>query len=200
MGRKKLCVIVIFCTISCVCIMLSHWNKYVSPNYNGYKEEVNSKVNTKGELESDNKKQNNTSVKIDNKVAEKKKIANDKIVVKEKVNDDNTDVRNSSEKDLINNSNGSENEETYAAAFKVSKNEIMSSLSLIDKGRILIIASKLSTIDYKKIQELLKIGDEKGIITAIKLLKEKLSEKDYNKIRGIAEKFLNMEMVENQIH
>ena len=200
MSRKKLCFIVIFCTITCVYIMLNHWNKYVSPNYNGYKEEVNSKVNTKGELESDNKKQNNTNVKIDKKVVEKKKIVNDKIVVKEKVNDVNTDVRNSSEKDLINNSNGSENEETYAAAFKVSKNEIMSSLSLIDKGRILIIASKLSAIDYKKIQELLKIGDEKGIITAIKLLKEKLSEKDYTKIRGIAEKFLNMEMVENQIH
>jgi len=185
--------------------MLNYWSKQVGiDNYEQDKEQVNSKE--------DNKKLNNNIGVIDTKTEEKKKeeesknkTEDNKIVVDENVIKNNDNSITSNEESLISENkeesinDGSVEEEDYASAFKVSKSDIMSSLSLLDKGKILIIATKLSSVDYKKTQEFLQIGDEKGIINAMKLLKEKLSEEDYSKVREVAEKFLNMEIVENKL-
>lgn len=86
-----------------------------------------------------------------------------------------------------------------APVFKVSKEEIKEKLSLSDKQKLLLVARKLSPSDYEKINQYISNeGDEQGIIDAIKLLRDRLSDKDYEKIKEVAGKFLNMDVVEKK--
>lgn len=215
MSRKNLYIIVVFCTISCLCIMLNDWSKYQSVNYEQDKVEINSKIYNKEDLKVDNKKINEKNVVINKVVEQKKKaevekkkvednikIEDNKIIVSQKANENNDRPKSSSEQSYnndqtINSDYDIESDENYAAAFKVSKSDIINKLSISDKGKIFIIATKLSALDYSKTQQFFQMGDEKGIINAIRFLKKILSEKDYNKVREVAGKFLNMKMVEN---
>ena len=218
MSRKNLCIIVIFCTISCLCIMLNDWCKYQSVKYEQDKEEINSKINiikdlkvnitedSKEDLKVDNKKINRKIAAIDNIIEEDNKIGDNKIqdnkiVVNQKANEYNDNPNSKSEEsynnETINSDYDSGNDENYVAAFKVFKGDIINSLSISDKSKIFIISTKLSALDYTKTQQFFQMGDERGIINAIRFLKEILSAKDYNKVREIAGKFVNMKMVEN---
>ncbi|WML36614.1 hypothetical protein [Clostridium sp. OS1-26] len=65
-----------------------------------------------------------------------------------------------------------------------------------DKEKLLSIAAKLSAVDYEKINKYLQNGSDEDIKNTIKLLKSRLSDKDYEKVRVVAEKFINMDVVE----
>ena len=80
--------------------------------------------------------------------------------------------------------------------FKVSRSKINESLTLSDKAKLLSVASKLSAIDYEKVNKYIESGKDEDIKNAIKLLKERLSEKDYDKVKEVAKKFINMDVVE----
>lgn len=80
--------------------------------------------------------------------------------------------------------------------FKVSKSKIKDSLTLADKEKLLSVAAKLSAIDYEKINKYLENGSDEDIRNTIKLLKSRLSDKDYEKVKVVAEKFINMDAVE----
>lgn len=80
--------------------------------------------------------------------------------------------------------------------FKVSKAKISESLTLSDKAKLLSVASKLSAVDYEKINKYLGDSSDQNVKNAIKLLKERLSEKDYEKVKEVAKKFINMDVVE----
>lgn len=85
-----------------------------------------------------------------------------------------------------------------ASAFKVNVYDIEESLTLSDKVKLLSAAIKLAPVDYARVEEYLKSSDgEEGVIEALKLLKARLDDKDYQKIRDVADKFLNMDIVEN---
>ncbi|MBC2579837.1 hypothetical protein [Clostridium sp. DJ247] len=80
--------------------------------------------------------------------------------------------------------------------FKISKYKVKDSLTFTDKEKLLVIASKLSAVDYEKINEYLQKGSDEDIKNTIKLLRERLSDKDYEKVREVAGKFINMDVVE----
>lgn len=83
--------------------------------------------------------------------------------------------------------------------FKVSREEIKDKLTLSDKQKILSVARKLSPSDYEKINQYINNEDgDQGVIDAVKLLRDRLSDKDYEKIKEVAGKFLNMEVVEKK--
>lgn len=90
-------------------------------------------------------------------------------------------------------------DKTDAQVFKVSKEEIKDKLTLSDKQKILSVARKLSPSDYEKINQYINNEDgDQGVIDAVKLLRDRLSDKDYEKIKEVAGKFLNMEVVEKK--
>lgn len=90
-------------------------------------------------------------------------------------------------------------DKTDAQVFKVSREEIKDKLTLSDKQKILSVARKLSPSDYEKINQYINNEDgNQGVIDAVKLLRDRLSDKDYEKIKEVAGKFLNMEVVEKK--
>ncbi|KYH34900.1 hypothetical protein CLTEP_10640 [Clostridium tepidiprofundi DSM 19306] len=83
--------------------------------------------------------------------------------------------------------------------FKVQTSQIIGNLTMKDKMRLFEIAQKLNVQDYIRIEKLLKSQNQKqGIIDALHLLKIRLSDKDYQKIRDIADRFIDMDAVEQK--
>ena len=83
------------------------------------------------------------------------------------------------------------------SVFKVSTNRIVESLTTTDKIKLLYISFQIGKDNYKKVEEYLNASEaEEGVIKALKLLKEDLSEKEYQKVRKIAGKFIDMDAVE----
>ena len=90
-----------------------------------------------------------------------------------------------------------EEKQNEQSVFKVSTGRIMENLTSTDKIKLLYISIKLGKDNYKKVEEYLYAKDaENGVLNALKLLKENLSEKEYEKVRIIAGKFIDMEAAE----
>jgi len=84
------------------------------------------------------------------------------------------------------------------SVFKVSTVKIQENLSNSDKLKLLYISLKLGKENYKKMEGYLYAKDtEKGVLKALKLLKDDLSIKEYEKVRKIAGKFIDMDAVES---
>lgn len=110
-------------------------------------------------------------------------------------------VKQSKNEDLVkqddkvtNNKNESLKEDV--PVFKVSRSKINDSLTLADKTKLLSIASKLSAVDYEKVRKYLQSGSDQDIKNTVKLLKERLSEKDYDNAKEVAKKIINIDVVE----
>lgn len=138
---------------------------------------------------------------ISEKMQQDKKVffeESDKAVEAKKVADKESSKKISSEdtvsenvkKDSVNYSSDS------TPVFKVSKSKIKDKLTLSDKEKLLSVAAKLSAVDYEKINKYLQNGSDEDIKNTIKLLKSRLSDKDYEKVKVVAEKFINMDVVE----
>ncbi len=119
------------------------------------------------------------------------------------VNNENNDNVNSSQNEIVDSavikeeSKGTNNTEETTSVFKVKKDDILGSLSFFDKEKLLFIAAKLSRSDYNKIMNFLRNDENgQGVINSLKLSKEKLSKKDYSKVKAIAGKFINLDAVE----
>ncbi|WP_411682542.1 hypothetical protein [Clostridium thailandense] len=110
-------------------------------------------------------------------------------------NNDKTEDLKDNDVDTSEDANSSQSKESIPV-FKVSKLKIKDSLTLADKEKLLSVAAKLSAIDYEKINKYLENGSDEDIRNTIKLLKSRLSDKDYEKVKAVAEKFINMDAVE----
>jgi hypothetical protein len=83
------------------------------------------------------------------------------------------------------------------SVFKVSSAEIFNRLTFSDKEKLLVVSSKLSPIDYACITEYLHMDDrDEGVKKAILLLKSRLSNKDYTKVKEIMNEYINIELIE----
>lgn len=81
--------------------------------------------------------------------------------------------------------------------FKVATYEIKNNLTMSDKRKLLKVATKLNIKDYTKIKDFLYADNQKeGILNAIYLLEERLDEEDYQNVREIADRFVDMDKVE----
>ena len=129
-------------------------------------------------------------VQIEKKVIEPREI---KKTTEKIVNNANLGKGNNPE--IINTEDKQDN---VAPVFKVNPENILNDMSFFDKERIMVIVAKLKASDYSKITSLLQNDSQgKGVLDALKLLKDKLSNNDYSKIKQIAGKFINMDLVEN---
>jgi len=199
MNSKKLSMFVIMITTFCICIMLYSSREKAKESYK-YEENdaqgVTEEKNKGTVLNSKEKKTSeNTEIKeVKKPYAKSKPDASSSKNVKnnEKVNYSST-VESVNKNEDQNNSNKKE-----IAVFKVSKGEIKDMLSLSDILRIESIAGKLSGTDFTRIKQYLQQGDDESVIKALKLLKERLRDKDYEKFKVVANKFINLEVVEGK--
>ena len=87
--------------------------------------------------------------------------------------------------------------ETAQSVFKVATSEIQDNLTASDKIKLLYVSLQLGKEDYKKVEEYLYAKDaEEGVLKALKLLQRDLSKKEYEKVRKIAGKFIDMDAAE----
>ncbi|MBU3185619.1 hypothetical protein [Clostridium estertheticum] len=88
-------------------------------------------------------------------------------------------------------------EKNEKAVFKVSASKIEENLTASDKIKLLYVSMKLDKEEYKKVKEYLYAKDvEGGVLKALKLLKKDLSEKEYDKVRKVAGRFIDMNLAE----
>ena len=87
--------------------------------------------------------------------------------------------------------------EQEQSVFKVSTGKIQENLTTSDKIKLLYVSLQLGIENYKKVEQYLYAEDaEGGVLKALKLLKEDLSIKEYEKVRKIAGKFIDMDAAE----
>ncbi len=223
MNRKILSITIIMCTIICVFIMIHSNKEDIKKNSVKEKVEVlNKSQNTNKKTVNEKIEEKNNNVNIGSSSKEIKKdtiVATDSYkkdkmdMIGMKMDDDKKefssefnvkgeekDVKNSQETVNKTNNNDKNNtpklsEKNDVPVFKVSKYKIKDDLTLGDKQKLLSVASKLSAVDYEKINGYLKNGSDKDIKNTIGLLKQRLSDKDYEKVEEVAEKFINMESI-----
>ena len=210
MLEKEKSIIVISTTISICIMLLTGIEKTPITNIASNQEHVKNQSEvivdnpklpiitmTAGETVNANKdKVNNTSESKKDQVVEAKKP------IDESKNNDNSKTSDSnivrSETELPKESPSENNDtEKTASVFKVNREDIFSELSFFDKEKLLLISTKLKVSDYKKINVLLQGDvDGTGVLTSLKILKDKLSKNDYSKIKQIFSKFINMDLVD----
>lgn len=172
--------------------------------------------NNKTNLQSNDNKINNdkTNIGLQKKAItntnnQKNKEVNNDTAIESNIEDNNATVdKNDDISSNFNNKLNSEdnntvddnNNEKAISVFKVDADKIEDELTLSDKEKILRIASKLSPVDYVKVKNYLESNNsENGVIETMKLLKKRLTDSDYKKIREIAGKFLNMDVIDSKI-
>ena len=211
MLEREKSIIIISTTIS-ICIMLLS-----GIDNNQEKKEVNKQGSTKNEIQITIDKSKDVSTTSKTHLDEKKAIIasenkEESIVTKEpgkpieeKNNIESTKAPENSNKNESpalqvpeENLKKDEDTEKTAAVFKVNREDIYGGLSLLDKEKLFLISTKLKASDYKKIYDLLQVDvDGTGTLSALKILKERLSKNDYSKIKQIFNKFINMDLVDN---
>jgi hypothetical protein len=154
-----------------------------------YKKNKMDRIN--GELQHD-KKEFFYQDDLKNNDIKKNGIKDDKKSVTKEIKQNN--ISSASDNKSLNSK--SDSLEKDAPVFKVAKSKISESLTLADKAKLLSVVSKLSAIDYEKANKYLEGGSVEDIKNVIKLLKERLSEKDYDKVKEVASKFINMDMAD----
>lgn len=139
-----------------------------------------------------------------------------KIDISKNNEDENKNINHEKENDIHNEEDTNdvlkekkvEKEEDYnqdknyetAEVFKVNKDEIKDKITLNEKSKLLFIAGKLSMLDYAKIVETMKSSDEMNSASEIfQILKTRLNDEDYAKVKKILEPYMFVENIENNI-
>lgn len=125
---------------------------------------------------------------------ENKNVDDDSDTIEKENNTSSKNIDNTSLDDSI------ENEENEGVpVFKVASSKILGSLSLLDKEKLLVIGTKLAPLDYVRIKEYLYMDDrDEGVKNAILLLKERLSDEDYEKVKEIMDEYINIDSIEKE--
>lgn len=146
-------------------------------------------IDPNGTTDSENIVKNNADNKVKNNTDDSDKKNN----INSTEQDGNSTVKNQENgtDDIENNGVHSEN---TMPIFKISKSQILDKLSFTDKAKLVLISKSLSPTDFSKLQDDVNSEDQKkGIASAMNLLKRRLDDQDYNKLKSIASKFINLE-------
>ena len=196
MNKKLMSMIAITITMLTAGVMI-----YNSNIYNNNEQNYSAIKNGEDTVHDyNNKKENKTVTKeknIDNSNMSVKDTADEKEQVspqQEKNVDENVISGNTKENSNIVENATSNDQKNDVPVFKVSKNQIMDKISFTDKAKILSISKSLSPEDFNKLQEDISDDDEKkGLLNAMELLKKRLNNDDFNKMKNIASKFINLD-------
>lgn len=206
MKNKNLLIIIIFSTLISV-INMMYWDKYGinSYPYSEVKLIQNERVYYKQYIEkndNDNPKETKVSTKNNAKEIKVIKKQDEKIIS----NKEYLKKNDTSEKKIVTKTNLQEKDDTLEknysksnvqSVFKVSTGEIKEKLTTSDKLKLAYASMELSRENYKKVEKYIYAEDaEDGLLKALELLKDNLTSKEYEKIRKIAEKFIDMDAAE----
>jgi len=129
---------------------------------------------------------NNSNMSLSNEDVKKKSNGKDKYI------ELRSHVRTNNLEDYY------DNKESEQSVFKISTGKIIENLTISDKARLLYASMQLGKENYNKAEEYLyEDNAEDGVLKALKLLREGLSEKEYKKVRKIAVKFIDMDAAES---
>lgn len=216
MKKKKLLFIIIFSTVVSIFNMGYYSYNVNKPRY--YKENKSRKQEVIEYKKDYTPKENTINVnqdkvvkKVEEKTANTKEyLESEDLAKKESIKKELSDVQKGSEDlgkdipiaiDSLEEGEGKEDNyisnQQSQSVFKVSTGRIVENLTTSDKIKLLYISFHIGKENYKKVEEYLNaVEAEEGVLKALKLLKEDLSEKDYEKVRKIAGKFIDMDAVE----
>jgi len=145
---------------------------------------------SKPSIASKNKKESVVVAETKKPIEEKKNTESSK-VAENNIKSESVPIQSPSESSIEN-----ENTEETASVFKVNREDIYSELSFYDKEKLILISTKLKIVDYQKINNLLQGDtDGTGVLSSLRILKDRLSKNDYSKIKEIFSKFINMDLV-----
>ncbi|MBX4260724.1 hypothetical protein KTC96_21710 [Clostridium estertheticum] len=196
MKRINSLFIIIFSTLVSVISMVSYHyyvNNLHKPEVAEYTKHSNSRIPNNGGVK---------VIKRDN--MQDKKLSSNYKNEEEKVSGSSSNVI-SSDLDTKKNDEDKDSLENYykyiekneKAVFKVSASKIKENLTPSDKIKLLYVGMKLDKEEYKKVKEYLYAKDvEGGVLKALKLLKNDLPEKEYDKVRKVAGRFIDMNLAE----
>lgn len=196
MNKKLMSIIAITITILTAGAMIYNSNIYNNnqQNYSAIKngEDTVHDYNNKKENKTVTKEKNinNSSMSVKDTADE-----NEQVSPQQQNNvDENVISGNTKENSNIVENATSNDQKNDVPVFKVSKNQIMDKISFTDKAKILSISKSLSPEDFNKLQEDISDDDEKkGLLNAMELLKKRLNNDDFNKMKNIASKFINLD-------
>lgn len=169
---------------------------------NSYNEDLNY---NKENIDSNKKNTIDNNIKVNK---EKNKISiekNNEYKNKEKINKNLENYNR--ENSILNNIETNKSKETVKkdikediGVFKVNKNRLQDKISFKDKKQLLSLSTKLNGKDIKNIINYMKSDNELWAATNIfKTLKEKLSIKDYKKIKEILSPYMEIDNIEKNI-
>ncbi|MGL5244185.1 MAG: hypothetical protein ACRC7R_03245 [Sarcina sp.] len=91
-------------------------------------------------------------------------------------------------------------EDKSIQVFKTDKNKLLNEIPFKDKLTVLSIVKSLSVKEYKELLNNIKRNDELGAAVDIfTILKDNLSHEEYEELKGIAEPYLNIQLIEDNI-
>jgi len=206
MKKINLFIIIIFSTATSIFNMLYYSNNINKANY--YEENKSRKQEVidynvdnipKKAMTDDN--QSKMVQKVDEKPSiskenlEKENLANSELSSEEEKINDNSNANSEGGDSLEDDHYNIKQQEQ--SVFKVSTGKIQENLTTSDKIKLLYVSFQLGKDNYRKVEEdLYAVDAEDGVLEALKLLKENLSKKEYEKVRKIAEKFIDMDAAE----
>lgn len=99
-----------------------------------------------------------------------------------------------------NNTQGEEKDKNEVSVFKVDKTELIDKMSYGDKFELLKISKDLSSSDEAEIMQLIKSSNEyDASVKIFSILKKRLSDDDYNKIKEILYPYMDVEYIEKNM-
>ncbi|MFA9397718.1 MAG: hypothetical protein ACERKV_05555 [Clostridiaceae bacterium] len=125
----------------------------------------------------------------------------DKKEIEQEVDDSENEKNESQEDKVINSYMNNDKyqislEEDTRSVFKQDKNNMK--LSAADKAKLFLIAKKLSKSDYKRLEDYIYSDDaELAVKNCIHLLRDRLTDKDYEKVKKILNKYIYLNAAEN---
>lgn len=205
---KKYIVILLTTTLISIGIMIYFTNvqSYLADNYFTVEKDSsfinNDNLNLQEKLEEDSvqdiEEGNDTLLKEENIIDEP---LNDNVDKQDKEALDNTEQEKNNDYISKDSVDIQILEEKSVTVFKVDKNNIVSEISNKDKLKLLKMANSLSVNDYKTLLEHVKRSDELlAAMDIFRLLKEKLSVNDYEKLTKILLPYIDIDMIENKIN
>ncbi|MGL4774477.1 MAG: hypothetical protein ACRC2K_12995 [Clostridium sp.] len=121
----------------------------------------------------------------------------------EKKSFENIQPGKSNIKEKVDSSKNSNNKSAISSnivLLKMSKEEILDSLSITDKFKLGKYAYKLQEIDRNRIIEWMTSGNEiEGAQKSYKLIKSRLSTEDFTELQRIITPYVNMELLKQEI-
>lgn len=212
MKKKYLSILVILLTMILVIFMIKG-----SRNDDGYtmvkrKQEIkteekladSSKISNEKELDnfiSDLESKNYKEENLSNNSGEKIKKENNDIESKNTITKEQAleeDINSIKETDSEYQIDKSDNE-TKEVIFKVDKEKIISKMTSEDRKTLTKMVKKLSMYDYARMINTIKNnGEEEAALDVLEILTKRLNNEEYNKIKGILDPYINIDLLEEK--